>query len=198
MKFAHQFISAVALACLSASSLATTVYTSSASFLARVEPGSYTENFDGLGIPPPGPVAFSGGGFAYTISAPNDVYASGAFVGTSLPGDALTVNFSGGNVTAVGANFFAVDFGDAFQSMLMTITLSDGTVETFTPTSIGDSYRGFTSQVGFSSLVLSAPGGTNYAALDNLTVGTAIPEPASWSLAGLALAGVFVARHRKA
>lgn len=198
MQSAHRILSAVTLAALSASSMAaTTVYTTSASFMTAIAPATfYTEDFTGLSSPPAGPAPFSGNGLAYTVAAPNDIYASGDFIGTSLPNEALTVSFTSGNVYAVGGNFYATDFGDNFQSVLVTLTLNDGTVRTFTPMSVGGSYRGFTSNVAFSSLVMSAPGGSRYAGLDNLTV--AVPEPTSWLMMGLGLAGLLAARRRKA
>ncbi len=197
MLSAHRFLSTVALAALSASSMAaTTTYTSSASFLTAVGLATaYTEDFN-LANPPAGPAPFSGNGLAYTVAAPSDLYASGEFLGTSAPDEALTVSFTSGNVYAVGGNFYATDFGDNFQSVSVTVTLNDGTFATFTPTSVGDSYRGFKSNVAFSSLVMSAPGVSLYAGLDNLTV--AVPEPTSWLMMGLGLAGLLAARRRKA
>lgn len=195
MNFAHPLIASAALVCLSASSYAATVFTSSASFLANVQPGAYTEAFTGLGPTPP--ASFSGGGFGYSISAPDGPYASGDFIGTNLPNQLLTVSFSSGTVTALGANFYATNFSDVFQAVSLTLTLSDGTVETFTPSSVADSYRGFISTVAITSLTIGGPGISLYAGLDNLTVGMAVPEPTGLSLAGLALAGLFVARRRK-
>lgn len=199
MQSAHRFLSAAALALLSASAFAqSTVYTSSASFLSHVAAGAYTNNFDGLPSDPP--TSFSGGAFAYNFSAPNDIYGSGDFLGTSQIDEALTINFTSGNVTAVGANFFATNISDAFQSVSMTIGLSDGTSVTFTPADLSNSYRGFTSTVAISSLVISAPGQSLYAGLDNLTVGsvTAVPEPTTWALMGLGLAAIGVVARRKA
>jgi hypothetical protein len=204
MQPAHHLLSAVALAVLSTSSFASaTVYTSSASFLTRVAPGYYTEDFNSLTNPLPDPLPFSGGAFAYTASSPPfGLYSSdvttGFFLGTSQEDEDLTITFTSGNVNAVGANFFASNISDAFQQVSITITLSDGTVETFTPTSAADSYRGFTSDVAFTSLVISGPGTSLYAGLDNLTVGTAVPEPTSWALAGLALAALVASRRRSA
>lgn len=198
MQSAHRILSAIALAALSASSMAaTTTYTSSASFLAAVGMvTSYTQNFNSLPSPPAGPVPFGDNGLAYTLAAPSDIYTSGDFFGTSLPNEALTVSFTSGNVYAVGGNFYATDIGDNFNAVSVTLTLNDGTVATFTPTSVGDSYRGFTSNVAFSSLVMSAPGVSLNAGLDNLTV--AVPEPTSWLMMGLGLAGLLAARRRKA
>jgi hypothetical protein len=194
----HRLLPAVVLACMSTATMASTVYSSFAAFQAQVAPGSYTEHFDGLPNPPAGPAGFSGGGFAYAASAPSDIYLAGGFLGTSQIDEALTINFLSGNVYAVGADFFATDINDDLISTLVTITLSDGTVETFTPTSLADSYRGFVSDLAISSLVISGPGQSLYAGLDNLTVGSALPEPSSWALVGLALAGIAASRRRTA
>ena len=198
MQTAHRLLLAAVLALLTATSHATVVYTTSASFLSHVAPGSYTNTFTGLPNPP-GPMSFSGNGFAYTASAPDDLYVLGGFLGTNLPNQALTINFTSGNVFAIGANFFNTNISDAFQATLMSIVLSDGTTETFTPTSLADSYRGFVSTVAITSLVLLAPGQSLYAGLDNLTVGRAallVPEPATWLLLCLGLAGLLFARRR--
>lgn len=204
MLSAHRLISAATLALLSASSFATTVvYTSSAAFLPSLASGSYTESF--TGVDPSSPAAFAGGAFAYTIASPVDLYSAGSFIETNLPNAALTISFTSGNVKAVGANFFAVNLDDTFQSVAMTVTLSDGTAVSFTPSTQSTGYRGFTSDLVITSLVISAPGASLYAALDNLTVGTtpvvtvpAVPEPTTWALMGLGLAGLAVARRRKA
>ena len=198
MHSAHRFLLAVGLAALSASPFAaTTVYSSSASFMANVAPGSYTESFNDLPSSPP--TTFASGAFSYTVSAPGGLYGSGEFLGTNLPNQALTITFAGGNVTAVGGNFYSSNISDAFQSVAVTLTLSDSTSVTFTPTSVTDSYRGFTSTLAITSLTMSAPGVSLYAGLDNLTVGvTAVPEPASWALMGLGVAGLLAARRRTA
>ena len=41
--------------------------------------------------------------------------------------------------------------------MSMSISLSDGTVETFTPSSLSESYRGFVSHLAVTSLIWSVP-----------------------------------------
>lgn len=196
MNSAHKLLSAFALAALCATATASpVVYNTSLTFLAHVLPGAYTETFDGLAGTPPGAAPFSGGAFSYTISAPSDTYATGDFLSTSLPGEALTINFTSGNVRAIGANFFATNINPDFQSVLVSLRLSDGTVEAFTPASYGDSYRGFIFDSAITSMTVSASGRSLYATLDNLTVGT-VPEPASLALVGLAFAGLGLARRR--
>jgi hypothetical protein len=78
------------------------------------------------------------------------------------------------------------------------LTLSDGTSTTFTPTSFADSFRGFTSNVGISSLTFGAPGAGRYATLDNFVVGRAVPEPGTMAIMAVGLAGLFAARRRRA
>lgn len=201
MQSVNRFITAAVLALASASSFAsTTVYTSSAAFLANVATGAYTESFNGL-TDTDG--SFGSGAFSYTVSAPGSVYASGDFIGTNQEGEALTITFTSGNVTALGANFFAVNLSDAFQAVAMSVTLSDGTVASFSPASVSASYRGFTSDLAITSLVIASPGTSLYAGLDNLTVGTtitsvpAVPEPTTWALMALGLAGIGFAARRK-
>lgn len=199
MQRAHRLLSIAVLTCLSASAFAATTYTTSASFMAQVASGAYSENFNSwVTDPPAGALVFSSGGFSYSAFATDDLYLSAGYLGTSQINQALTLTFTSGNVTAVGANFFATNISDAFQAVSVTLTLSDGTVSTFTPTSMADGFRGFTSSTPITSLTFSAPGQSLYASLDNLTVGVAaVPEPANWALTALGLAGVIAARRRK-
>ena len=202
MRAVKPLLSALALAGLSVASTASfaaDVYTSSASFLAQLAPGAYTESFTGLVDPSSG--SFSSGVFTFNASASGGLYVSAGFLGTNQIDEPLSVSFTSGNVRGFGANFYATNISDEFQSVSVTVTLSDGTSTTFLPTTAADSFRGYTSSVPIASFTISAPGQSLYAGLDNLTVGntvaSTIPEPASLVLMG---AGVMalLARRRKA
>jgi hypothetical protein len=190
---------AVAMAAIALPTMAApTVFTSSASFQARIAPGAYTENFDALGALPSGPVAFSGGAFTYSVSALGDLFATAGALSTNEADDAITIDIGGGGAHAIGGNFFASDFDGSFFPTSISLILSDGSVETFSPTSLADSFRGFVfdNQL-ITSLVISGPGAGLYATLDDLTVGT-IPEPTSIALVAVAAFGLLATRRRPA
>ncbi len=192
-----------AVAALAAATLpafaATTTFTSSAAFLATLQPGAYTETFSvaNPAFPAPTSIPYSSGGFSFTVAATGGVYTSGSLIGTNAPASALTITFGAGT-TAVGGNFFLTDIFDDFVAAPVTLTLSDGTTTTYTPTSEA-TYRGFTSDVAITSLTFAAPA-ANYASLDNLTVGRVVPVPeaSTWAMMALGLVGMAAfARKRQ-
>ena len=166
---------------------AATVFTSSASFLSNVQPspGSYTEGFnvEEFGNFASG-LEFSSNGFTYNVVAagpePLDIYQSGDFIATEATNEVLTINFTSGNVTAVGGNFYLTNVAEQTVVASVTLTLSDSTTVSFSSATSAE-YRGFVSTGPFiTSLVMSAPGVNLRNSIDNLTVGARIiPEPAS-------------------
>jgi PEP-CTERM motif len=189
---------------------ATTVYTTSASFLAQVAAGAYTEGFSVGQAGSPPILNYSGAGFSYTATSPGgNVYAPGdnavagtdGFVGTSSPNTVLVLTFTGGSPTAVGGEFFNTDYFDSFVASAVKLTLSDGSTRLYTPASQAGTYTGFISTLPIMSLTFSAPGPDLYAALDNLTVGrsaVAVPEASTYAmlLAGLGVVGLMAGRRR--
>lgn len=195
-----RLLPAVALACFCTSPFAATVtYTNPATFLGQLAAGAYTETFSSVSASD----SFGGGGFAYTLSAPGNLYYSGSFAGSNQPYATVTISFTGTPVRAVGGNFFATLFDDSFFPAPITVTLGGGSPVTFTPTSASaGSFIGFTSDSAITSLSFSAanvPFESLYAAVDNLTVGVvAVPEPPAALMAALGLAALAWARRRKA
>lgn len=191
-------LSALAAAAASAS---TTVYNSPASFNAVLAPGSYLETFTQGGIDSGALFSYGGGGYGYDVTADagaSTVYRSGSLIGNNLPNLSLTVTFTSGNVTAVGGQFFITNISDAFQAQSVSLNLNDGTSVTYLPTGVADSFRGFVSTVPILSLTMGAPGpGQVYNSLDNLVVGSAVPEPGSYALMALGLAGLMALRRQR-
>ena len=178
-----------------AQSQADTVYTDMPTFFAALKGQSYTETFSSGTASSTAPVLFSLNGFSFTVTGAGGTYYDDGVIGAVDVNASVTISFTSGNVLAVGGNFFETDVADNFLSAAVTLTLNDGTTATYTPTS-ESTYRGFTSTTPITSLTFAAPTDTNYATLDNLTVGTTVPEPSTWAMLGFGAAGAGVVALR--
>jgi hypothetical protein len=194
----HVLAACAALALTGAAQAATTIYTDSASFLAQTQPGGLFVDFTQADVDAGPSFTYEGGGFSVTFTAQTTVYRSGSIIGNNLPNETLTLTFGGTLPTALGGNFFVTNISDVLQAVPVTLTLSDGTTTTYTPSTVAGSYRGFVSTVPIVSLVMAAPGASLYNSVDNLTVAAAIPEPGTYLMMALGLAGIAAARVRSA
>jgi hypothetical protein len=179
-------------------------FTTEASFLAAVNPGSYTETFDtpipgfigpdqdGNYFGPPTAVFTGpGGAFGYTISTPpitlgneNGLFQSNAggfnnsrFLSNQVAGSNLTVTFSANNVTAFGGYFYETLIDTSYSNRFTQLSIDGGAPITLQPAgSPNGSYFGVTSATPITSFTLSGPGGDHdFVTIDNLTVGVADP-----------------------
>lgn len=194
-----------ALLCASAAANAgITVYTSQSDFLAAVSaPG--TDTYDDLTIAPLGlSVDRHAGAYGYTVSSPNGMWGAGGpsdyWLSNTTRTDTITFsNFSAG-VNAFGGFFFGSDIaGQYVPSGDLLLTASDGTTLTYTLSgTTQNSFLGFVSDSGLTSVaLLSSPQGNYWPTANNLVL-AAVPEPGTYGmfLAGLGFLGMMARRRR--
>lgn len=178
-------------------SLATAqVATSAAAFQAAIanDPGQFLNDCNSGGT------GGTGGSPAMThvFSAPAGLYdstSSGGFIGTNTSTDAFTVTFTTGNVYAVGGEWFFSSASDSFvPGRLVTLTYSDGFVDTFTPGSFND-FRGYVSAVPLTSVVMTGGGNGAWAGTGSL-ITSSVPTPGAAAMLGLG--GLAGFRRRRA
>jgi hypothetical protein len=180
-----------------ASAAITGTYTNQAALQAALQAGYYAEDFSAYngyyGINSPLPFA-GGNGFAYDLSAPSGLFAipaGGGSLSTNDDGDLLTISFSGNPVTGVGGLFFLNNNAGNYISGLVTLAYANDTHQVLNISGSGPSdYWGFTSDAPIVSMTIAGggSGSSAYPGVDNLTVGSAVPEPASvivWSMLAL-------------
>ncbi|MSR33913.1 MAG: hypothetical protein EXS12_03820 [Phycisphaerales bacterium] len=136
------------------------------------------------------------GDYAWKASSPNGVLGQAGVVQTLSATDTLKFEFSSGNVYGVGGLFHYVDAVGTYQSGLMKIKLSDGTIFIRSITS-QTTFSGFiTTNASISSLELSHLGsnGVTFSCAETLTIGY-VPAPGAVALLGLA---GLIGRRRRA
>jgi hypothetical protein len=153
------------------------VYTDRTTFLQNVSPGFYEENFASVPGGAAGPsLSFSGNGFAFTITAEgagtNNLFNDPGVISTDSAVDAIVVTFTGAPVTAVGGNFWATDISVVPTGTDIVITLSNGTIETFTSTG-PTNFRGFVTAAPITSIRIDAPDvpANAWSTMDNVILG---------------------------
>jgi hypothetical protein len=180
------------------------IYIDEATFVSKLDPGYYFQDFESFGHGDQGTntIALSGGTptFNLNMSSTGDLYVNdGKVMSTVRTGDTITIRFPSNNVTAVGAEFFLTSGVEVIAPGAMNVTLSDGTVVSFSsPASGAPPFYGFTTNATnpITSLSIISDAGL-YNSFDNLYVGT--PEPATWGWTGgaAALTAAGVMRRRK-
>lgn len=189
--------------CASNTQAAIQTYSDGAAFdgAAQTELNTFSDlpEFAGVGFSK----SYTTGAYSYTITAqysdgtPDEVWGvadpavGNPGISTGASGNTLVVNFTSGNVTAVGGNFFLTAFDGSFLGSDVLVELSTGESVTIPAGLQSSGFAGFISDSAFITELRATPplGGVdgNWVTMDNLRVGaqnlTPVPE-ASTAIAG--------------
>lgn len=192
---------------------AVTTYNTDAGFLGAAGGGLTFESFETATASSSTSVAFTGGSFGCAGSS----FCPGFFGLSTLAADhgvrsvfyaspdSATFTFDSA-ITAFG---IAIGGAGDVASITLTALLSNGDSAValddysgpFTVFGTNRQYFGVISDTAFTSITFTASNSGDGIFFDSLSFGTAatdVPEPASLALAGLALAGLWASRKRKA
>jgi hypothetical protein len=191
---------AVALVLVATAEADVIVYTDETAFLAHTQPGFYRETFTSLPVGVnESPLTFSNNGFAYEATSLSHFIVRShlpvKWVSPSFLEHNIVIDFTSGNVTAIGGHFFNIDrFGDPAPGLFL-LSLSDGTSEIFNdPTPA--TFRGFTSSTPIDSMVLT-PDPIRAATVTDFIVGVAVPGPSTVLLVGIGWLGLVATVRRR-
>lgn len=163
----------------------TQIFTDRTAFLTALAAGRAENAFDDVVAGAAGGLNYAANGFEYLIytqaGADGAIYNGPGFISTDRVGDHIVVFLSGNPVTAIGGNFWPVDFASRPTEGSIDLILSDGTQETIQSTG-PDDFRGFITTdpifaltIDAPDIVLPPPGKSpdRWPALDNLIIGSA-------------------------
>lgn len=202
----HIVVAAIAGAGLAGAAQAGESFTDRAAFLAQLQPGYFSEDFESRADEGyASPLTLSGGAFAAEVSTTangllvfdlggNDYLTTGiTTAGWSAP---VTLTFTTGNVTAVGGAFFVTSaFGQVVPENTVTLNFSDGSSFPITGQT-NTSFFGYISDTPIASLTIVPDATHRFISIDNLAFGeAAVPTPAPALL--LALGGAPLIRRRR-
>jgi len=169
---------------LARTAAATQVFTDRTAFLAALAALRAENAFDDVVAGAAGGLNYAINGFEYLVytqfGADGALYNGPGFISTDRVGDNIVVNFSGNPVTAVGGNFWPVDFASRPTDGSIVLQFSDGTLETIAGAGPAD-FRGFIFADAIFRLTIDAPdivspppgkSPDRWPALDNLIVGS--------------------------
>lgn len=184
-------------------------YSNSSAFNATLD-SSFTETFASLpstDAEVQSPTNFSGNGFAFSaVTTSNKVDSSLYSIGPTASDrwltllwadDSIVLTNLDANIRAVGGNFFGTAQNGSTLPATLTLVASFLDATTFTtnvPASGSDTFYGLTFDSQLTSLSIGAD--PAYATIDNVTMGTVIPEPGTGALLILAALMFFLGAAR--
>ena len=208
-----QFLAIMLLAQASLASAATMEFTDEATFLTKIKPDYYLEDFSNYNYAGELTADFGAvNGYSWTASTtaptipggiaqePSGLFSLTNALSTVVAQDLLTITFTGRPVTALGGIFASTDInGDVAPQQKVIIKLSNNTSFSF----FGSDFRGFTSDVAIASLTIDAVDvdpndSTNvfWPQLEHFYVGV-VPVPGAVWLFGSGLLGLFSLMRRR-
>lgn len=207
MRLTQLIVAAGLAATATLSHAALTAYDSQAAFLSAVSsPG--VDGFDKLSTVDFTNLPYAGqaGGFSY-VATSTEFFGAGTPANPSLstnqPTDSITFGGFSGGASAIGGLFYGTDVNGVLASGTVTLFATDISGATFTRTVTGTdtmAFIGLTSDTALASLVVSTAqpvDGPLWPTIDNLTLAVAaVPEPGTWLLMAIGLAGMAIMRRR--
>ena len=151
------------------------VYTDRAGFMAQLAAGALEPVFSDLG-PIAEPKVFSNAGYTIELRSGNNNGLWGepnAIITPNTAGVDIVVDFTVGEVTAVGGNFWITNAAVAPVAANVTIELSDGTTEQYDAAGPSD-FRGFITAAPITRITFKGTAtNSQWSTLSSLVVGSA-------------------------